>query len=256
MLTFFRRLRQRFLEENRITRYLIYAFGEIILVVVGILIAIQFNTLKEESDKQQQTKLLLSQVLIDLKADSTRFEELYTYYAGKSYAMQRLFAVSQEEMQISNDSLGDMFRAMLHFKRYFQSASTFESMVATNHIQFIRDNQLVDKLMNYYGVVYLSVSTELYANIVAGRRSDISQSLHYKAADRILPDSTYAQLPEFVLSESRPYKTDFTEMLEEPWAQHFLVLCLNQSVYVFDNLARDKVRNQSLANDIRRYLKN
>ena len=255
MLTFFRRLRQQFLEQNRITRYLLYAFGEIILVVVGILIAIQFNTMKEDKDKDRETKHLLAQVLIDLEADSARFEVLYNDYASKSAATQRLFAVSQGDMTFSNDSLGDMFRTILYYRSYFQSASAYESMVATNHIQFIRDGQLVDKLMNYYRVVYLSMSTEIYADIIHEYRSDVSRSLYYQAADRILPDSAYAQLPEYLLSESRPYKSNFIEVLKESWPQHFLVDCLNQSVYIFNNLERDKERNQSLANDIRLYLK-
>ena len=40
MIRFFRTLRQRLLAENRVSRYLLYAIGEIVLVVIGILIAL------------------------------------------------------------------------------------------------------------------------------------------------------------------------------------------------------------------------
>ena len=43
MIRFFRVLRQRLLAENRVSRYLLYALGEIALVMVGILLALQVN---------------------------------------------------------------------------------------------------------------------------------------------------------------------------------------------------------------------
>jgi hypothetical protein len=52
MISFFRIIRQKLLQENRITRYLVYAIGEILLVVIGILIALQVNNYREA----QQTK--------------------------------------------------------------------------------------------------------------------------------------------------------------------------------------------------------
>jgi hypothetical protein len=46
VVKFFRRIRQKLVAENKFSRYLIYAIGEIILVVIGILIALQVNNWK------------------------------------------------------------------------------------------------------------------------------------------------------------------------------------------------------------------
>jgi hypothetical protein len=43
MIAFYRRLRQQLLTQNKFSRYLLYAIGEIVLVVIGILIALQIN---------------------------------------------------------------------------------------------------------------------------------------------------------------------------------------------------------------------
>ena len=60
MIKFFRRIRQRLLRENRFSKYLIYAIGEIVLVVIGILIALQINNWNEASkERQHETKILL-----------------------------------------------------------------------------------------------------------------------------------------------------------------------------------------------------
>jgi hypothetical protein len=48
MIKFFRHIRKRLVIENRLTKYLLYAIGEIILVVIGILIALQINNWNQE----------------------------------------------------------------------------------------------------------------------------------------------------------------------------------------------------------------
>ena len=48
MLNIFRKIRQKLLQQNAAKRYLLYAFGEILLVVIGILIALQVNNWNEE----------------------------------------------------------------------------------------------------------------------------------------------------------------------------------------------------------------
>ncbi len=53
MIKFFRGLRKRLIIEGRLSKYLIYAFGEILLVVAGILIALQVNALYEDKKNRQ-----------------------------------------------------------------------------------------------------------------------------------------------------------------------------------------------------------
>jgi len=48
MIKFFRKIRQNLLSESKFSQYLIYAIGEIVLVVIGILIALQINNWNEE----------------------------------------------------------------------------------------------------------------------------------------------------------------------------------------------------------------
>ncbi|WP_299122275.1 hypothetical protein [uncultured Winogradskyella sp.] len=65
MIKFFRRIRKRLLTENKFSKYLLYAIGEIILVVIGILIALQFNNRNE----QRKNLELISETLITLEDD-------------------------------------------------------------------------------------------------------------------------------------------------------------------------------------------
>ncbi|WP_075348602.1 DUF6090 family protein [Algoriphagus marinus] len=65
MLTFFRKIRQKLLSQNKVTRYLVYALGEIVLVVIGILLALQINTWNQNRLDRKQEQQLLAQLEIE-----------------------------------------------------------------------------------------------------------------------------------------------------------------------------------------------
>ena len=59
MIKFFRKIRQKTLTENKFGKYLTYAIGEIILVVIGILIALSINNWNEDrKDVKREIKML------------------------------------------------------------------------------------------------------------------------------------------------------------------------------------------------------
>ena len=70
MIKFFRNIRRRLLRENRVTRYLLYAIGEIILVVIGILIALQINNWNETQKKHEASKQFILEIREDLVKDT------------------------------------------------------------------------------------------------------------------------------------------------------------------------------------------
>lgn len=70
MLKFFRKIRQQLLEENRFTKYLMYAAGEILLVVIGILIALQINNWNESKKTGAEVESLLIALKTDLEQDT------------------------------------------------------------------------------------------------------------------------------------------------------------------------------------------
>jgi hypothetical protein len=65
MIKFFRKIRQNLLTENKFSKYLLYAIGEIVLVVIGILIALSINNWNEE----RKLKSVEIKILQDLKND-------------------------------------------------------------------------------------------------------------------------------------------------------------------------------------------
>ncbi len=79
MIKFFRRIRQQLVSQNKFSKYMIYAIGEIVLVVVGILIALSINNWNEGQKIKLQEKALLNNIIEDLKSDSLEFQNTLSH---------------------------------------------------------------------------------------------------------------------------------------------------------------------------------
>ena len=69
MIKFFRKIRQKLLSENNFSKYLIYAVGEILLVVIGILIALQINNWNNLKLERQTEIKILNEIRLNLSTD-------------------------------------------------------------------------------------------------------------------------------------------------------------------------------------------
>lgn len=75
MIKFFRKIRQHLLTENKFSKYLIYAFGEIVLVVIGILIALQINNANEVRKEKILEVKLLKDLVVEMKYNKSLLEK-------------------------------------------------------------------------------------------------------------------------------------------------------------------------------------
>lgn len=76
MIKFFRKIRQRLLAENKFSKYLIYAIGEIVLVVIGILIALSINNWNDERKIKKEENSALLNLNEDFEFNLTSIEDL------------------------------------------------------------------------------------------------------------------------------------------------------------------------------------
>ncbi|MFT4661367.1 MAG: hypothetical protein ACJA1H_001264 [Glaciecola sp.] len=75
MIKFFRKIRQNLLMENKTGKYFKYAIGEIVLVVIGILIALSINNWNENRKLNLNEKDVIENLIEDLESDYNNFEE-------------------------------------------------------------------------------------------------------------------------------------------------------------------------------------
>ncbi|MCZ4410346.1 DUF6090 family protein [Cryomorphaceae bacterium 1068] len=83
MIRFFRSIRQRLLAKNRFTQYVVYAIGEIALVMIGILLALQVNNWNEERKQQESLKAIYLITKEDLRNDIVEIDSFLKDYEEK-----------------------------------------------------------------------------------------------------------------------------------------------------------------------------
>lgn len=90
MIKFFRKIRQNLLYEGKTTKYLKYALGEILLVVIGILIALQINNWNEKRLKKEQLISVYERILTDIDNDVQELSANLDYYTGIEFIFKRV----------------------------------------------------------------------------------------------------------------------------------------------------------------------
>ncbi len=132
MIKFFRNIRLKSLTENKFGKYLTYAAGEIILVVIGILIALQINNWNQDRINNIEKKALLSKLHVEFKTNKKLVEDfrLEEQRAIKSSSkLISLIGATKEELENKNlDSL------------FFESFPSNELAFANNSVNNIVQN--------------------------------------------------------------------------------------------------------------------
>ena len=146
MLRFFRQLRQRLLTENKFSRYLLYAFGEILLVVIGILIALQVNNWNEERKTKKELNTILIDVYKDLKNDQ---EELSQRLQGYNDFVANIHYLQQNASHMSMDSLAYRI-SELHRVTAFQAVQFGYKKLNNNPNTDLAPADLINELSLYY----------------------------------------------------------------------------------------------------------
>ena len=90
MIKFFRKIRQNLLMENKTGKYFKYAIGEIVLVVIGILIALQINNWNENRIENKEVKTYLNNLILDLNEDQEVLDRMNNWQTFKYFSMQYL----------------------------------------------------------------------------------------------------------------------------------------------------------------------
>ena len=90
MINIFRKIRKNLLFNNKVSRYLIYAIGEIALVMIGILLALQVNNWNENRKQNIQLNAILQTVTTDLVADTLSANTIIKYYEQNHKNSQRI----------------------------------------------------------------------------------------------------------------------------------------------------------------------
>ena len=132
------------LTENKFGKYLLYAIGEIILVVIGILIALQINISQQNKSEQKKLTKYLTLLLEDLDQDKKRL--LFCKNADSLKVMNLTQYIDSKELKLSNQTFRDAFKTQTS---YIHNA-TYNSIKSENILELIKNIELQKAMSSYY----------------------------------------------------------------------------------------------------------
>lgn len=144
MLRFFRQIRQKLLTENRVSRYLLYAFGEIVLVMIGILLALQVNAWNEGRKDRRYERKMLGELLEDMKLDTAIMNIQFRRIDRFSQTLDLLDAQPGSWDELDSQSI-QLFGGVY----FVQNTKAIESLKA-NNVQVPFDDGLRKQINAHY----------------------------------------------------------------------------------------------------------
>ena len=90
MIKFFRKIRYDLIEKNKTGKYLKYAIGEIVLVVIGILIALSINNWNENRLKSNKEKIVLSNIHKEFNENKVQLDTVLYWHKKNHYACSKI----------------------------------------------------------------------------------------------------------------------------------------------------------------------
>jgi len=142
MIKFFRKIRKRLINQNNIGKYFKYAIGEILLVVIGILIALQVNNWNENRKSQIEKNELLASIKKDLNTDVV-YLRTYLQRVDSSYQILKEQSAKVNRITYSKDSLVHFLKNEINVYsvrfRGFNN-NTYESVKTSGKLNLIHDS--------------------------------------------------------------------------------------------------------------------
>jgi hypothetical protein len=152
MIKFFRHIRQNLIMENKTSKYLKYAIGEIVLVVIGILIALSINNWNEG----RMDRLLEKKFLIRFDEEiSTNIGSISNSIMLNKNRMKRaeFLMKSIDSPQLAENSASYFIRSIEHAGYTFYpviSDNTFQEIKSSGKLSLIRNEKIRSALQQYY----------------------------------------------------------------------------------------------------------
>lgn len=179
--------------ENRFTKYLAYAIGEIILVVLGILIALQINEWNNQRIEDQEEIKTYENIRRQIKDDQKALNDakLYNEFHLRAYKYANKIIISQNRKKA--DSLAMMAMLLSRFSDFHRSSNIYETLVNSGELRLLKNTDITQKLqqleMTYTFVNKLEV---MHWDMISAELPEVLRGVvNYNDFKAVRPDKLY-----------------------------------------------------------------
>jgi len=148
MIHALRNVRRHLLSENKFTRYLAYALGEIVLVIIGILVALYINGLNDARKERLRELAYLENIKTDLRLSIAEMDKYLTSRTANIAAAKRLVGYFEgvpitDYNAYNQDSIG-----IYSWRKFYLSDNTFQELVNSGGMDVISNSRIKNQLLD------------------------------------------------------------------------------------------------------------
>ena len=176
------------MEQNKTSSYLKYAIGEIVLVVIGILIALQINNWNENRKDRANESVYLKELLKDFEINlqksievTSRIEEVIPSLTGL------LEQSAMENPTISLDSINNAFKFLNSMPAYSSTDRAYNNLIGSGDFKLITNSDIKNAIADYYKALDILklVQNTHELQLVNTFQTYIMENLDYQAVSMI-----------------------------------------------------------------------
>jgi Family of unknown function (DUF6090) len=173
LMKFFRSVRQKVLGNGQLKRYVLYASGEILLVMIGILLALRVNEWNDNRKEQALEQTYYCKLIEDIQQDVLQIDKMIQENDDRIHQCNLLVHLLQtanpDRYDLLKAVVGSISKTTFTFKT---STAAFEDLKSSGNLKILRDHAIKDSLIHYYAQL------EGYIDVI-DINSDYTVALYY-----------------------------------------------------------------------------
>ena len=218
MIKFFRNIRKSLLTENRFNKYLLYAIGEIILVVIGILIALQINNWNQNRLERNEEKVILQNLKEDYKSAVEEFKWLNTIRNQIITSAEKITAIKPNEVEnYQTTYLDSLFSQTLFAPTFNNESGSLNVLLTSGKINLISNEDLKNKLIAWPGDVSDMIEDEIaHSDMYFGAYTEILEnflSWNDLLKHRTMPAARFKKIQLQLMPDNPVVSSDYFALL-------------------------------------------
>jgi hypothetical protein len=160
MIPFFRKIRKKLADDNKPIKYLRYAIGEIVLVVIGILIALQINTWNENRKERFIEQKILLSLNNDLETDISNMKSMISNDSTLNQTNIKLIKLLKGSLAEYNPSYGKMLGNINRYDLFYPQKMGYEALKSRG-LEILRNDNLKSQIVNLYDFQYALIAESM-----------------------------------------------------------------------------------------------
>lgn len=151
MIKVFRKIRKTLISESKTSKYFKYAIGEIILVMIGILLALQVNTWNNNRELKKEELKALKSLHQEFNENLIRFDEIYNIHLKRKKSIETIMSI--EVKKLSLDSLKTLRLAVGNNFTFDPYQGIYNSIINSGKIELISNDTLKHRISRFQDLV-------------------------------------------------------------------------------------------------------